>query len=116
MSVGYFFDAGGYISHGDASPLFPVAEVSAKVHTHRDAERALEDVASEKVLAVRPTGMASSCALTQRPLAAVEIASLSSDTRTQIQRSIEEDFEQFVLIQIGRPSSPAQNRSLSEFS
>jgi hypothetical protein len=115
MSVGHFYDAGGYIDHGDATVLFPVAAVAGTVHTHRDAELALGDADSEAVLVVRPTGLASSYALTQRPLTAVEIDSLNIETREALTTTAEVDLDRFEYVQIGRSTTPARDRSLVEF-
>lgn len=115
MSVGHFYEAGGYVDHGDAKVLLPVDELQATVHTHRDAELALKDTPPAAVLAVRPTSMASSYALTQRPLAAIEIDSLSEELWAQFNRLIDDDLEQYALIQVGRQPHASQNRSLSEF-
>jgi len=115
MSTEHFFDAGGYLDHGDASGLLPVEELDATVHIHRDAELALGNTASESVLAVRPTGLASSYALTQRPLTAIEVASLDEGIRAQLESSLDSSLAQFEFIQVGRATSPARNRSLAEF-
>ncbi|WP_436903528.1 hypothetical protein [Halovenus halobia] len=115
MSIGHFYEAGGYVDHGDAKILLPVDELQATVHTHRDAEIALKNVPAKAVLAVRPTGMASSYALTQRPLAAIEINSLPEEPRAQLDHLIKDDLRQFELVQIGRQPHTSQNRSLAEF-
>ena len=115
MSIGHFFDAGGHLDYGDAATLLPVEELQARVYTHRDAERALKDASAESVLAIRPTGLASSYALTQRPLTAVEVASLDDEFQEQLDRALDPDLAQFELIQLGRATTPAQNRSLAEF-
>jgi hypothetical protein len=115
MSAGHFYEAGGYVDYGDAKLLLPVGELRATVHTHRDAEVALKDTPSEAVLAVRPTSMASSYALGQRPLAAIEVDSLSKELCAQFNRLIDDDLEQYALIQVGRQPHASQNRSLSEF-
>lgn len=115
MSTEHFSDAGGYLDYGDAAALLPVEKLRARVHTHRDAECALRDVPAGSVLVVRPTGLASSYALTQRPLTAIKVASLNDDLRNQISRVVDTDLGQFELIQVGRAATPAQNRSLTEF-
>jgi hypothetical protein len=114
MSIGHFFDAGGYVDHGDASPLFPVERLAATVHTHRDAERVLAATPGESVLVVRPTGLASSYTLTQRPLTAVEVASLDDEPREHL-RAVGVDLTAYEVVQIGRQSSPSENRSFAEF-
>ena len=113
MSLGHFFDAGGYLDYGDAAALLPVEELQARVYTHRDAERALGDAPADSILAIRPTGLASSYALT--PLTAIEVASLDDELRNQIGGVVDVDLAQFELIQFGRATTPAQNRSLAEF-
>ena len=115
MSVAHFFDAGGYLDYGDAAALLPVEELRARVYTHRDAECALRDAPADSVLAIRPTGLATSYALTQRPLTAIEVASLDDDLRNQISGVVDIDLAQFELIQVGRATAPAQNHSLTEF-
>ncbi len=115
MITGHFYEAGGYVDHGDAKILLPVEELQAAVHTHRDAGLALNATPPGAVLAVRPTGMASSYALTQRPLAAIEVDSLSKELWAQFNRLIDDDLEQYALIQVGRQPHASQNRSLSEF-
>jgi len=65
MGGKHFFDAGGYLDYGDVAALLPVEELQARVYTHRNAERVLGDAPADSVLAVRPTGLASSYALTQ---------------------------------------------------
>jgi len=115
MSIAHFFDAGGYLDYGDAAALLPVEELRARVYTHRDAECALSDAPADSVLAIRPTGLASSYALTQRPLTAIEVASLDDKLRNQIDGAVDVDLAQFKLIQVGRATTPAQNRSLAEF-
>jgi hypothetical protein len=53
--------------------------------------------------------------LTQRPLTAVEVASLDDEFQEQLDRALDPDLAQFELIQVGRATTPAQNRSLAEF-
>lgn len=115
MSIGHSYDAGGYIDHGDASVLFPVEELSATVYTHRDAERVLSETAPESVLVVKPTGLASSYALTQRPLTAIDVASLNDDIVDHL-RTDEDNPTRFEYIQVGRATKPEQNHSLAEYS
>ncbi|WP_246989143.1 hypothetical protein [Halorientalis marina] len=115
MSAGHFHNAGGYIDHGDATALFPVAALAGTVHTHRDAVLVLGAADREAVLVVRPTGLASSYALTQRPLTAVEIESLDNETREALTTTAEVDLDGFEYVQIGRSTTPACNRSLAEF-
>jgi len=115
MSIGHYYDAGGYLDHGDASVLFPVEELAATVHTHRDAELVLTDADPESVLVVRPTGLASSYAITQSPLTAIEIASLNEDIVDYLRAGID-DPTRFEYIQVGRTAKAAQNHSLAEYS
>ena len=115
MSIGYSTEAGGYVDYGDAKVLLPVDELQATVHTHRDAELAINDTPPEAVLVVTPTSMASGYALVQRPLAAIEVDSLSRELWAQLNRLIDNDLEQYLLIQVGRQPHASQNRSLSEF-
>lgn len=115
MSIGHFTDAGGYLDYGEAAILFPIEELQAEVLTHRDAELILEETSAESVLAVRPTGVATGYALTQRPLTAVEIASPNNGLRAELSEVVDTELAQFDIIQIGRATRPAQNRSLAEF-
>ena len=66
-------------------------------------------------LAVSPTGLASSYFLTQHPLTAIEVRSLSDTEYSSIAEETDIDLSRFELIQIGRGPSNLQNRSLSEF-
>lgn len=115
MSVRHFFDAGEYLEYGEASVLLPVKDLNATVHTHRDAEQALKNASAETVLAVKPTGLANSYELTQRPLTAIVVASLGDELQERIQEAADADLADFEYIQVGRVTTPAQNRSLAEF-
>jgi len=115
MSVGHFYDAGGYIDHGDISDLFPVKALSAEVHQYRNAELKLQEVKSEKVVAVSPTSLASSYFLTQHPLTAIEVESLPESVRDSITEDEDIDLSEFEILQIGRQRRESQNRSISEF-
>jgi hypothetical protein len=114
MSIGHFYDAGGYVDHGVASDIFPVGSLSG-VHQYRNAELKLQEVKREKVVAVSPTSLASSYFLIQHPLTAIEIESLSESVRSSIAEDGDIDLSQFEMLQIGRQSTKSQNRSLSEF-
>lgn len=115
MSAGHYYDAGGYVDHGDASTLFPVESLSGEVYQYRNAEIRLQSVESEKVVVVSPTGLASSYFLTQHPLTAIELESLPKTVRTSVGNNAELEISEFDLIQIGREPSNIQNRSLSEY-
>jgi hypothetical protein len=115
MSSEHFLTAGKYIKHGDASNLFPVESLSGEIFQYRDAEVRLQSVENEKVVAVSPTGLASSYFLTQHPLTAIEVRSLSDSKYSSIAEEADIDLSRFELIQIGRGPSNLQNRSLSEF-
>lgn len=115
MSIGHFYDAGGYVDRGAASPLFPVTELPATVHQYRDAERELEAAASSDVVVVSPTGFASSYALTQHPLTAIEIDTLPAELEATIDGRIDASLSAFELLQIGRREVPFSNRSLNDF-
>ena len=115
MSVGHFYDAGGYVDHGDVSDLFPVTALSAEVHQYRNAELKLQEVKSKKVVAVSPTSLASSYFLTQHPLTAIEVESLPESVRASITEDEDIDLPQFEILQIGRQRRESQNRSISEF-
>lgn len=115
MPSTHFNDAGAYIDRGDAEPLFPVSDLQAQVHTHRDAEVVLGDVTPESVVVVKPTGLASSYALTQSALCAVEITSLDREALDKLKAASEIDLTEFELVQIGRQTKASQNRSLGEF-
>jgi len=115
MSVGHFYDAGGYVDHGDISDLIPVKALSAEVHQYRNAELKLQEVKSEEVVAVSPTSLASSYFLTQHPLTAIEVESLPGSVRASITDDEDIDLSRFEILQIGRQPRESQNRSLSEF-
>lgn len=115
MSVGHFYDAGGYVNHGDSSTLFPVESLSGEVYQYRDAEIRLQSEESEKIIVVSPTGLASSYFLNQHPLSAIELKSLPDAVRTSVRNKANLDISQFELIQIGLEPSNIQNRSLSEY-
>jgi hypothetical protein len=115
MSIGHFYDAGAYLEYGEDSVLRPTDDLNATVHTHRDAERYLRKVPGDSVIVVKPTGLASSYALTKRPLTAIDVASLSQEARHQVKTFLETDLAEFEFIQVGRAEIPAQNRSLAEY-
>jgi len=114
MSIGHFHTAGEYIDHDKAKPLFPVDGLAGAVQ-HRDAQLRLQSVDPEAVLAVRPTGLASSYFLTQHPLTAIDIDALPSSTRHQIAQPCPASVGQFEVIQIGRGVSAPENHSLREW-
>jgi hypothetical protein len=114
MSIGHFYAAGGYIDHEEAEPLFPVEGLAGAVQ-HRDAQLRLQSVDPEAVLAVRPTGLASSYFLTQHPLTAIDIDALPSSTRRQMAQPCPGRVDQFEVIQIGRGVSTPENHSLREW-
>jgi len=115
MSIGHFYSAGGYINHGAASPLFPVEELAATVHQYRDAERELEAATSSDVFVVSPDGFASSYALTQHPLTAIEVDTLPAEIETKIDDRIDASLSAPELLQIGRRESRYSNWSLNDF-
>lgn len=116
MRIGHFYDAGGYVDHGDAASLFPVESLSGGVAQHRDAQIELDSVRSEEVLVVSPTGLASGHFLTQHPITAVEIDSLPPETTATIADRAAVDLDAFEVIQIGRRPAGVQNHSLGEYS
>jgi len=116
MPSGHFTAAGGYLDHGDAAALFPVERLSATVHRARDAHLALGRADGDDVVVVRPTGLASSYFLTQRPLTAIEVASLDENVVVRLGASAGLDLDTFELVQIGRSRSMPENHSLLEFS
>ncbi|XGI84701.1 hypothetical protein ACEU6E_10740 (plasmid) [Halorutilales archaeon Cl-col2-1] len=115
MSVGHFYDAGGYVDHGDISDRIPVKALSAELHQYRNAELKLQEVKSEEVVAVSPTSLASSYFLTQHPLTAIEVESLPESVRASITEDEDIDLSQFEILQIGRQRRESQNRIISEF-
>jgi hypothetical protein len=114
MSTGHFHNAGGYIDHDEVEPLFPVESLPGVVQ-QRDAQLRLQSVAPKAVLAVRPTGLASSYFLTQHPLTAIDIDALPSSTRRQIAQICPGGLDQFEVIQVGRGVSAPDNHSLREW-
>ena len=115
MPNGHFHSAAGRVAYGDADVLFPVEDLDATVRTHRDAQLALADADGEDVIIVAPTSLATSYALTQRPLAAIRVASLATDVRTTLAGVLDAPIETFDLIQVGKWTRDSPNHSLSEF-
>ena len=115
MPKGHFHSAEGRIEYGDADVLFPVEALDATVLTHRDAQLALADADGASVIVVAPTGLASSYALTQRPLTAIRVDSLPTDVRTHLDGLLDVSIETFELIQVGKWHRDGPNHSLSEF-
>jgi hypothetical protein len=115
MLEDYSYDGGGSISHRYVSELLTTRDLEATVHTHRDAEIALAEVPTESVLGVRPTGLASSYSLTQRPLTVIELDSLAPGVRERVAAESGVDLDAYSLLKVGRATRPAENRSLAEF-
>ncbi|QAU11400.1 hypothetical protein EKH57_00325 (plasmid) [Halorubrum sp. BOL3-1] len=115
MHNGHFTSARASIDHGDASVLFPVKDLDAKVLQHRDAELALNDVDSTDVLVVVPTSMASSYFLTEHALTAIPVAELSAEVRSQLGDALAAPIETFELVQIGKWTADSPNHSLAEY-
>lgn len=115
MNTGHFYSAGAYIDHGDASVLLPVDSLTVDVMKYRDAELKLEDVQNDEVVAVSPTGFASSYSLTQHPLSVVKISDLSPDIRETLDERVDIDLDSYQYIQIGRGSTQSENHSLREY-
>ena len=86
---------GEYVDHRDISDLFPVKVLSAEVHQYRNAELKLQEVKSEKAVAVSPTSLASSYFLTQHPLIAIKIESLPRPVRASITEDEDIDLSRF---------------------
>ena len=115
MHIEHYTGAGAYLNHGAVIPLLPAEQLTATVYTHRDAERVLTDAPGDRVIAVRPTGLASSYALTQRPLTAVALETLSAQERQVLAEETDIDIGTFEWLQIGRATTPSQNHSLAEY-
>lgn len=115
MHKGHFTTAGENIDHGDASVLFPVEDLAAKVFQRRDAEIALGDVDSTDVIVVAPTSMASSYFLTGHALTAIPVAELSAEVQSQLGDALAVPIETFELIQIGKWTADSPNHSLAEY-
>lgn len=115
MHTAHYLDAGAYLNHGAVASLLPAEQLTATVYTHRDAERVLAGAPAERVVAVRPTGLASSYALTQRPLTAVALATLSAKERQVLAGETDIDIGTFEWLQIGRATTRSQNHSLAEY-
>jgi hypothetical protein len=107
--------AGDHVDHGEATRLFPVDELSAVTHQHRDAQVVLESLDSADVLAVAPTGFASSYYLHRHPLTVVEIESLPEAIETAIARESGVEVADFEVIRIGTCQREITDRSLLEF-
>lgn len=116
MPVDYYYDAGGYVDRDEASLLFPVDGLSAAVYQYRDAELALEAAAREDVVVVAPTGFASSYALGQHTLTAIEVEGLPDDVLTRVSTRSGDPLADYELVQVGRNIGRSENRSLAEFS
>lgn len=67
------------------------------------------------VVGVESTELASSYTLTQRPLAAIVVASLGDELQERIEGAADTDLAHFEFIQVGRVSTPEQNQSLAKF-
>jgi hypothetical protein len=115
MSKGHFGSSGASISHGDASELFPVRELDSTIHQHRDAEITLATVDSADAIVIAPTSLASSYFLTQHPLTAISVETLSPAVRSHLDDALDAPIEDFEVIQIGKWTADSPNRSLSEF-
>lgn len=115
MLCGHYYDAGAYVDYGAVTPLFPVDDLNAGVHTHRDAELVLSRVQADRVVAVRPTGLASSYALVQRPLVAIQLSSLKERDWETLAAATDIDLAEYEWLQVGRVTAPAQNHSLAEY-
>jgi hypothetical protein len=107
--------AGAHVDHGEATRLFPVDELSAVTHQHRDAQVELESLGSADVIAVAPTGLASSYSLHRHPLTVVEIESLPEAIETSITSESGVDVADFEVIRIGTGQREITDRSLAEF-
>jgi len=115
MLKGHFESAGASIEYGDAGSLFPVEELDATTHQYRDAQLALADIDGDEVIIVAPTSLATSYFLTQHPLTAIPIDSLSHSVQSSLNDSLEESIDAFDLIQIGKWNTDSTNYSLTEF-
>jgi hypothetical protein len=115
MPKGHFGSAGASIEYGTASCLFPVDELAGTIRQYRDAQLALDDVDGSNAIVIAPTSLATSCSLTQHPLTAVPVDSLSTAVQTQLADELDAPLDTFELIQIGKWHSDSQNHSLTEF-
>lgn len=115
MLKGHFKTAGGSIEYGEAKELFPVEELDATLYQYRDAELALDGTDAANVIVVAPTSLATSVALTQRALTAIEVQGLPAAVETRLDEALDAPIEEFELIQIGKWTSNSANHSLSEF-
>jgi len=115
MSKGHFSSPGASISHGDASELFPVRELDATIHQHRDAELALAAVDGADVIVVAPTSMASGYFLAQHALTAIPVETLSPAVQSHLDDALDAPIEDFEVVQIGKWTTDTPNHSLTEF-
>lgn len=115
MLEGHFYSAGASLDYGAAGGLFPVDELDATVLQYRDAELALDDVDGSAVIVVAPTSLATSYSLTQHPLTAIRVDSLSGEVRSSVDAALDADLDSFEYVQIGKWNSTTPNRSLAEF-
>jgi len=81
----------------------------------RDAEITLAAVAPDAVVAVAPTGLASSYFLTHQPLSVIEIDHLSLDFVPAVTEQTDIEIEAYHVIQISRRSPRSENHSLTEY-
>jgi hypothetical protein len=108
-------ETGDHVDYGEAAQLFPVDELSAVTHQHRDAQVEIESLDSADILGVAPTGLASSYSLHRHPLTVVEVGSLPEAVQTSIETESGVDLTNFEVIQIGTGRREITDRSLSEF-
>ncbi len=116
MLKGHFQSAGASVEYGAADALFPVEELDAAVDQYRDAELALEGTTGAEVIVIAPTSMATSIALTQRPLTVVAVDSLPTAIKGELDDVLDAPIHSFELIQIGKWNTDSPNSSLAEFS
>ncbi|MGM0389626.1 MAG: hypothetical protein ACQEP0_14165 [Natrinema limicola] len=115
MLNGHFESSGASIDYGAASCLFPVDELDASVLQYRDAQLALDDVNGSAVIVVTPSSLPTSFFLTQHPLTAIPVDSLSAVVQTQLAEEIDGTLDVFEYIQIGKWNNTNPNYSLAEF-
>jgi len=115
MHNGHLESAGATIEYGAANTLFPVEELDATVYQHRDAELALDGTAGAEVVAIAPTSLATSYALSQRPLTAIAVDSLPLAVERELDAVLDAPIDSFELIQVGKWNTESPNHSLAEF-
>lgn len=115
MHAAYWRAAGRTIDHGAAADLFPLGSLDASVVRNRDAALLLEELPPDDVIAVAPTGFASSYFLARHALTLVEISSLPADVLAGLRSAVAANLDDYGYVRVGAENRAGGNRSLREF-